>query len=771
MPRFRSILALALCLPTAAAANLHAQSGAGFPMGVHGPDRPRVDNATTAEPGAGYGVLAGRPRVRVSRTDAPPTIDGRLDDEVWRTAAMLSEFVQQAPLDGAPATEQTEIYISYDSEHIYFAFYLHYSDPNLLRANRVDRDTAWQDDLMTVYLDTFMDQQVCYDFDLNGYNVQGDGIINASQSRGGPIPIADRSWEALFYSGTEIVEDGYTAEMAIPFKSFRYPERPPGVEHRWGFQFVREIKGKNQENVVWSPMSRDVQSFMGQMGVLEGLTDLSTSRNLEILPSFTAIQYSSIDSETGKFVNRGTDPEGGVNVKYGITSNLTADFTGNPDFSQIESDLPQIEVNQRFPLFFPELRPFFLEGAEIFEFVSPVDLVHTRTLVDPNVGAKLTGKVGNTTLGVMVTDDEAPGKRDDPSDPGYGRTAQVAIGRARYDLYSESHIGALVTDREFLDGYNRVGGIDGQFRLGQATRFNFVAFQSQDRDESGVERTGPMLGAMVAHEGRHLQARVFGARIDPDFRTDVGFLQRVDQQLGSATVGYRWWPESWLISWGPTLDYQLSYTHEGIREDETIDAGLNFDFSRNINVSGNAIQAHERFGGVDFDRRNYSLSTFISTSRLFSLGGSFRWGDEIYYIDRRNPYLGRGNSATLSATVRPDPRFSSQLDLATSRFFDVRNGSHPVFNVQVLRALSTFTFTDRLLLRNITEYNSFRGTLGTNLLLTYRINALTVFYVGYDDHYRQEDLIDVHDSRFFQSTAFRRTNRALFTKLRILFRY
>ena len=771
MPRFRSILALALCLPTAAVADLHAQSGAGFPMGVHGPDRPRVDNATTAEPGAGYGVLAGRPRVRVSRTDAPPTIDGRLDDEVWRTAAMLSEFVQQAPLDGAPATEQTEIYISYDSEHIYFAFYLHYSDPNLLRANRVDRDTAWQDDLMTVYLDTFMDQQVCYDFDLNGYNVQGDGIINASQSRGGPIPIADRSWEALFYSGTEIVEDGYTAEMAIPFKSFRYPERPPGVEHRWGFQFVREIKGKNQENVVWSPMSRDVQSFMGQMGVLEGLTDLSTSRNLEILPSFTAIQYSSLDGETGEFVNRGTDPEGGVNVKYGITSNLTADFTGNPDFSQIESDLPQIEVNQRFPLFFPELRPFFLEGAEIFEFVSPVDLVHTRTLVDPNVGAKLTGKVGNTTLGVMVTDDEAPGKRDDPSDPGYGRTAQVAIGRARYDLYSESHIGALVTDREFLDGYNRVGGVDGQFRLGRATRFNFVAFQSQDRDEQGVEREGPMLGAMVAHEGRHLQARAFGARIDPDFRTGVGFLQRVDQQLGGANVGYRWWPESWLISWGPTLDYQLSYTHAGIREDETIDAGLNFDFSRNINVSGNAIQAHERFGGVDFDRRNYSLSTFISTSRLFSLGGSFRWGDEIYYIDRRNPYLGRGNSATLSATVRPDPRFSSQLDLATSRFFDVRNGSHPVFNVQVLRALSTFTFTDRLLLRNITEYNSFRGTLGTNLLLTYRINALTVFYVGYDDHYRQEDLIDVHDSRFFQSTAFRRTNRALFTKLRILFRY
>ena len=773
MPRFRTLLALVPCL-LAAAVDLDAQSGAGFPMGVHAPDRPRVDDSTVAEPGGGYGALTGRPRVRVSRTDTPPEIDGRLDDEVWRTAAMLSEFVQQSPLDGAPATEETEIYISYDSEHIYFAFYLHYSDPSLMRANRVDRDTAWQDDLMTVYLDTFMDQQVCYDFDVNGYNVQGDGVINASQTRGGPIPVADRSWEALFHSGTQIVEDGYTAEMAIPFKSFRYPRRPPGVEHRWGFQIVREIKGKDQENVVWAPMSRDVQSFMAQMGVLEGMTGLSTSRNLEILPSFTAIQYGALDGRSGEFVSRGADPEGGVNVKYGITSNLTADFTANPDFSQIESDLPQIEVNQRFPLFFPELRPFFLEGAEIFEFVSPVDLVHTRTLVDPNVGAKLTGKVGGTTLGVMMTDDEAPGKRDDANDPGYGRNARTVIGRARYDLYSESHVGVLMTDREFLDGYNRVAGVDGQFRLGRATRFNVVAFQSRDRDEQGVERRGPMLGALVAHEGRHLQATAYGARIDPEFRTDVGFLQRVDQRIGSAQVGYRWWPEHWLISWGPTLDYQISYTHAGVREDRIVDAEVELEFSRNVSVSANAIQAHERFGGVDFDRRNYSLSSFMSTSRLFSLGGSLRWGDEIYYVDRRNPYLGRGNSATLSATVRPDPRLTSQLNLVTSRFFDVRNGRREVFDVQVLRALSTFTFTDRLLLRNITEYDSFRGTLGTNLLFTYRINALTVFYVGYDDHFRQENLIDVldvHDSRFFQSSAYRRTNRAFFTKLRILFRY
>ncbi len=578
-------------------------------------------------------------------------IDGRLDDEVWRTATVITELVQQAPLDGAPATEETEVYLAYDSDHLYFGFYLHYTDPGIMRANRVDRDRAWQDDIVTVYLDTFMSQQRCYDFDANAYNVQGDGIINAGGFGGGDgggnaIPNPDRSWDTLFYSGAEIVEDGYTAEMAIPFKSFRYPEQPAGTPHRWGFQLVREIKAKNAENAVWAPMSRDVSGFMAQMGVLEGMTDLSTSRNLEILPTFTAIKFGSRDDTTGGFVDQGTTPEAGVNLKYGITSNLTADLAFNPDFSQIESDLAQIDVNQRFPLFFSELRPFFLEGQEIFDFTSPVNLVHTRTIVDPNVGGKLTGKVGRTTLGILVADDEAPGKRDNPFDPGFGQSAQVLIGRARYDLYAESHIGAIVTDREFLDGYSRVGGVDGQFRLRQTSRFNFVAVQSTHRDEAGHERSGPMGGALIQHNSRNLSAQSFVGIVDPDFRTDVGFVRRVDQRLGGVSVGYRWWPEHWLISWGPQVNYQLSYNHDGIREDESRAVGLNLQFAKNIGLNVNANRLLERFGGIDFHRTNYNVFSNVNTSRLFGFGAGANWGDQIFY-DPANPYLGRGSGIRL----------------------------------------------------------------------------------------------------------------------------
>ena len=199
-------------------------------------------------------------------------------------------------------------------------------------------------------------------------------------------------------------------------------------------------------------------------------------------------------------------------------------------------------------------------------------------------------------------------------------------------------------------------------------------------------------------------------------------------------------------------------------------SGLDFDFARNLALSVQATQALERYGGVDFDRRTYEVEAATSTSRLFSIGGSVSWGDAIFY-DPSSPYLGRGSDAVIFASIRPAPRFTAQVNVVTSRFHDVRAGNIEVFDARIVRALSTFTVTDRLLLRNITEYNSFDGTLGTNLLLTYRINALTVFYVGYDDHYRQGNLIDLAGDRHFPTSALRPTNRALFTKLRVLFRY
>ena len=735
----------------------------------------------------GVGILTGRPTMRPPRARQEPRVDGRLDDAVWRNALHITDFVQQNPVEGAPATEATDVWIAYDSQNFYLAVHAHYSDPSLMRANRNDRDQAFEDDNIAIYFDTFLDQNRAYRFSVNGYGVQGDAVVNArgysrrargrrtgsySMSRN-EIPTGDSSWDALFDSGGQIVDDGFTAEMAIPFKSLRYPERDRDIPHRWGFQIVREVRGKD-ENQVWAPVTRNISGFLTQVGLLEGMTNLSLSRNLEILPTFTGIQRGSLDSR-GDFVNKDPSPEGGLNVKYGITSNLTADVTVNPDFSQIESDLPQIEVNQRFALRYPELRPFFLEGAEIFQMLGPLTFVHTRTIVDPEFGAKLTGKVGNTTLGMIVADDEAPG-RVEPGNLAYGRKANNFVGRARYDLYAESYLGAIFTHRGFMDSHSTLGAVDGNFRVGQTQGVGFKLAQTDHRDMDGVSRQGQMVDLSYRLNSRHWNSFVAVYTLSPDFRHDIGFVRRVDTRRLYSRLGYNFWPESWIVNWGPSIQYGRNHNFANDLDDEDVRLGFNARFARNISFNADVREEMERYRGVNFHKRAVSVGGEVNTSRKLVFGGYYRQGDEVKY--QENPYLGRGGSGSFFAALRPVSRFQSELNLSVSDFIDLRNGADTIFDVKILRTLSTYQFTDRFLLRNIAEYNTFDRKFGLNWLLTYRVNAGTAFYLGYDDHYQQADRLygdidgDGFEDQLFPTLTFmQQTNRAVFTKVQYLFRY
>ena len=744
------------------------------------------DPEPPADVTAEAGVVTGRPVVRPVRVSTPPDVDGRLDDDAWADAVRITDFVQLQPLDGAPATESTEVYLAFDSTAIYFGFRARYTEPDTIRANRSDRDQTFRDDLITVYFDTFLDQQRAYVFTVNAYGVQGDSIIS-SRGRGGGfggrggggggggggLPRGDRSWDALFTTGGRMVEDGFTAEMAIPFKSLRYPQRDGDAPHRWGLQIARRVGGKN-ETVVWSPVSRGIAGFLPQMGVLEGLTGLSTSRNIEILPTFTTIQFGSIDAASGDFVTGSPAPEGGVNFKYGVTSNLTADFTLNPDFSQIESDRPQIEVNERFALFYPELRPFFLEGAEIFNIVGPINPVHTRTIIDPLYGAKLTGKVGRTTVGVLYANDQAPGTSDDATAAAVGQAADVFVGRVRYDLYAESHIGAIVTNRDFLDGHSRLAGLDSNFRLGSTHSIAVRAMGTQHRDMDGLETSGHFMEAVMRKQGRNLSYRLVSYMLSPDFKTDVGFVRRTDQRRTFGSISYQWWPESWLINWGPEVRYSRDFAFDGNLQDENVDVGLNFNFAGNFGMNGRVSRDMERYSGINFFKTGYRLFGRYSTTR-YGLGLGLNRSEEIFY-DPDNPFLGRQTSLFSFITLRPFPRLQSDMNINTRRFVDMLGGG-AVFDVKIYRALSTYQFTDRFVFRNISEYNTLDKTVALNLLLTYRVNAGTVFYVGYDDHYQQADLIerdrdgDGVPDRLYYTSERMRTNRALFLKLQYLFRY
>ena len=828
--------------------------GIGGPASGIGPD---VDGPLTLEgapvaPGqasVSVGILAGRPTVSAIRTDDPPRIDGALDDPAWRTSAHITDFVQQRPVEGAPATERTEVFVSYDSENIYLGIYAHYSDPKLIRASRVDRDQTGRDDTVQFFFDPFLDQQRAYVLSVNAYGVQSDSVLDAGSfggpgggsgggfdqrpgghlgrnrapggspwdavvdGRGSYLPVGNgtsidlrgadgvwerllksgppqnhssggarsgapgnSSWDALFESAGRMVDNGWTAEMAIPFKSLRYPRRQPGEVHRWGFQIARTIDSKD-ENVVWAPVSRNVMGILRQMGVVEGMTDLSRSRNLEFLPTMTAIGAGALDATTGVYDTLDTQPEAGLNVKYGVTSDLVLDFTYNPDFSQIESDRPQIEVNQRFPVFYPELRPFFLEGQEIYQISAPdrLSVVDTRTVVNPRFGAKLTGKIGNTAVGFLVADDEAAGRVDDRTDIAYGRSARVLVGRVRYDLYSESHLGVIFTDREFLDSYSRVGGLDGAFRFGANHRLRFTAVNADRRADDGERQTGSMMDVNLRREGRHFIYDLRHNEIHPEFGTDLGFVRRVDQKQTEVRASYRWWPEHWIINWEPGLQYERNYNYQGVLQDERIGGRVNFQFANNISFNTNVNRAIERYRNINFRKTRYSLGGNMNTSRRFSVGGYYWTGDQIRFIDE--PFLGAEQQLNLFINVRPFSRLQSELTFNTSRFVDVRTDTQE-FDIKILRTRTTYQFTNRLLLRNIVEYDTFEKTLGGNVLVSYRVNAGTVFFVGYDDHYQRGDAIHDHDDHgdvihgaVFPTTAMIRTNRAVFTKLQYLFRY
>ena len=743
--------------------------------------------------GGGFAAVpvSGRPTVVIMRTDDPPQIDGRLDDSVWETATHITEFVQIAPVEGAPGSEETEVWIAYDSEHLYFAFHAHYSDPGMMQVNRADREDIRGDDRMAVLFEPFDDKQRAYQLEVNGYGVQADSLVNADGSRGfsrgssssarrgsggtrrrsssglsssGQFGIrGDDSWDALFDTGGQILEDGWSAEMRIPFKSLRYPSQQQGEGHRWGFQIVRIIRGKSEAQL-WSPVSRGVAGQLTQFGQLEGMSDLSRSRNLEILPEVTGVRFGSLDAENGIFDEGDPTGEIGVGIKYGITPNLTADVTFNPDFSQIESDQPQIATNQRFALFFPEQRPFFLEGQEIFQTSTPLTLVHTRTIIDPRVGGKLTGKIGRTTLGFMVADDEAAGRLDDRDDVRFGSTAQTFIGRARYDLYAESYVGAIMTAREFGQDHNRVAGVDGRFRLGQTHSMSFLAIGSETQDQELGSLSGPAFEADLTRAGRNLSYSVAYSSIDPEFVTNTGFLPRVDLRQVLGTVGYRWWPESTLLTWGPSATYLRLYDHAGVLQDEQFQGVLEFSFRNNMSITGLVNRDLERFQEIDFRKTGYGFSGVIS-NRLISWYGGYNWGHGILYGD--NPYRGQSNTGNMTFRLQATSRLRSELSAVVSDFTDPVDQSE-VFDVKIFRIRTTYQFTDRFSMRHILEHNTQDVTLGNNILLTYRLNAGTVLFVGYEDRYQRGSSIE---NGFFLTRQLQRTNRAFFGKLSYLFRY
>jgi len=402
-----------------------------------------------------YGGAAGEISVATpTMVSADIRVDGRLDDDAWAQAALLHSFTQYDPVEGVPASQTTEVLVLLDKGAIYFAVRAFDDRPAGIRATMAERDAFDRsDDYVRIVLDTFDDKRRAYVFSVNPLGVQHDGIWNEGggggrMHMGAPV---DDNPDFLWESAGLLTEWGYAIEVRIPLKSLRFPALP---EQSWGLQVLRRI-ARNGYEESWAPISSNVASRLTQAGKLTGLHGLDPGLFLEANPVLTGKRIGGFDDDLQAMLREDPEADFGMNLTYGLTSNLTLDGTYNPDFSQVEADAGQISVNERFALFFPEKRPFFLEGTEIFNL--PRQLVYTRSIANPIAGAKLTGKLGAWNVGYLGAVDRS---MDDLGN------AVANIVRARRDLGASSTVGLLYTDRtRHADEYNRLGGVDARLVL------------------------------------------------------------------------------------------------------------------------------------------------------------------------------------------------------------------------------------------------------------------------------------------------------------------
>lgn len=750
---------------------------------------------------------AGRLAVAIPRIENPDiTVDGRLDDPVWESAAVLTDFTQYEPVEGIPATEETQVRVFYSGDAIYFAIRAWDSEPDLILARLGERDRAvFTDDWIRIMLDTFDDQRQAYVFYVNPLGIQVDGLwIEGMRSRfGGRSAVSiDFNPDFIWESDGRVIADGWTAEMKIPYVSLRF--REVSVQD-WGLSVSRGVRRKEFKQS-WAPLTRDVSSTLAQAGKLVGLRDIKPRKLVEINPVATGIRRGQ--ETDGQFVRDGFAQDFGVNGRYGITQNLVLDATVNPDFSQVEADANRITVNERFALFFAEKRPFFLEGTEIFR--SPRNLVHTRRIADPIGGAKLTGKIGSFNVGYLGAVDEGP-----KSLFGGDYQAVFNILRVRRDVGAGSTVGILYTDRTLAGGgndFNRVLAGDARFLFNGRYTLTTQFAGSWTSTTSGPASLRPLVMAQLTRSGRNFGWQVKFDDVSPGFRTESGFIPRVGDTQAFGNIRYTHFgaPGSVLERVSSTLQVDAFFDHDefwggGTPFEAEVQLMPTFSFKGNRNITvilrdgffrflPESYASYEVQGAagnpspfaIPNDLAHLKAIAVMPRARInnaIQINGSFFYREVPIFIE-----AARGLELMVrpDITVRPTGSLQLQLSHTFSRLWRQRDDTE-FSTVHISRLRTQYQFAKGLLARGIVQYNledrsalrdpttelpividgslvgrREKGDFQGQFLLQYEPSPGTIFFVGYT---RLES-----GERTYRLSRMEPTEDGLFVKLSYLFR-
>lgn len=684
---------------------------------------------------------------------------------------MVTGFVQREPEDGNPASQTTEVYLGYDDQHLYAVFVAWDDEPNKIRARLSRREQVFADETVEIQLDTFGDQQRALTFLTNPFGVQWDAIWTEGQG-------FDRAWDTVWDARGELTDRGYVVLMEIPFKSLRFRPKPEDVEHSWGMILVRDIP-RNNETSFWPRVSNRIEGRLNQAGTAQGFNGVAPGRNLWVIP------YVAAGREERKFqpddeMTAFDEANVGLDAKWVIKDNFTLDLTANPNFAQVESDEPVVTVNQRFPVFYPERRPFFLENADFFE--TPINLLFTRRIVDPDGGARLTGQAGNYRIGAFAINDAAPGKLAPSDSPLDGEKAMNGIFRIRRDLPNQSNVGFMFTGRELAGSSNGVASLDARIKFDPNWIAQVQAAYSTTRlssEETGTADTfefgDPSYDLAFNREGRHLNAHIHYREIGRDFRSWLGFIPRRDIIEPHAQISYNFWPErKTLIRWEPRLFVGQVSNHDGVRLDQTIGPGIEFELRRRTTLEVSGRTGRERLllcqdyidptcdpgvlpppgaellpGDVDFEVNEIEIEFRTQFIAAVEFDLEYQQGRTVNY--RPNAYELPTSADQQSVESDLTFRLGRQVKLGGRYLYtdlDDRASGAKILTNQITRMRFDWQFNIRLSLRAILQHDHTtvdealtrvrpRNDLNADFLLTYLINPWTAFYVGFNTNETQ----------------------------------
>ena len=663
----------------------------------------------------------------------------------------IADFIQNSPSDGKPATESTEVYLGYTKTTLYVVFLCHDSHPTQVRGHLARRENILSDDNVSILLDPFHDRRKGVMFSVNPIGVQADASWAENT---GP----DYSYDQVWDSEGHVTKDGWMALMAIPFRSLRF--RPGASNSGWGVVLMRSLP-RNSESDYWPRVAANVTGVLSQEAVMQGIQGVTPSRNIQLNPYALAQNertLKNIDPTDPYFSSRGLEGTAGGEVKAILKDSIVFDGTINPDFSDIESDQPQFTVDQRYPVYFPELRPFFLENANYF--ATPIQLLYTRNIVHPEFGGRVTGKIDQTNVGLLFVDDREPGQTVAPGDPLYKKRALFAVGRASQDLGKGSSVGAIYTDEEFGDGWNRIGGIDYIWRINEkwTSQGQWVESSTKGNRDSGTPPTyyaGPASYLDVTRNGHSFNMFSNYQDFSTGFQSQVGFIQTTDIHNGHTHATYQWFPKSKVLqSFGLEANQNLAWDHQGNRvyrysngdpflllSRSTVIAPIGGQNSDTVGPQNGYPLDHsknftENFGGLVARSAPFSMLNFSLTAIR---GGNVNYNP----VAGQVPFLLTQQFTQFLFTLQPLRQLTADNTYLLDRDH-AAHGGELVYESQKFRTKINYQFTRALSARVIVEYDSTLANpretslqrtkqIGTEALLTWLPHPGTAIYIGYNN--------------------------------------